>query len=185
MCTLWQRKIPNPTGFRILAEKERFELSLRFTRTTPLAGEPLRPLGYFSTWSVLHKNGGERGIRTPGAFQHHWFSRPAPSTTRPSLRALRPTASSKCLTTISLLGLLVNPFFEILRRAANCFFVFLTATGYRQNGTPPVPRRFPAGPVPPWRSIPWRRGSGYGSGSRRADWPGWACRRAKGGSPFP
>ena len=32
-----------------LAEKERFELSLRFTRTTPLAGEPLRPLGYFST----------------------------------------------------------------------------------------------------------------------------------------
>ena len=31
-----------------MAEKERFELSLRFTRTTPLAGEPLRPLGYFS-----------------------------------------------------------------------------------------------------------------------------------------
>ena len=37
------------------AEKERFELSLRFTRTTPLAGEPLRPLGYFSTWSVCTK----------------------------------------------------------------------------------------------------------------------------------
>ena len=31
-----------------LAEKERFELSLRLSRTTPLAGEPLRPLGYFS-----------------------------------------------------------------------------------------------------------------------------------------
>ncbi len=32
----------------LLAEKERFELSLRLSRTTPLAGEPLRPLGYFS-----------------------------------------------------------------------------------------------------------------------------------------
>ena len=31
-----------------LAEKEGFEPSLRFSRTTPLAGEPLRPLGYFS-----------------------------------------------------------------------------------------------------------------------------------------
>ena len=39
-----------PMIYRGLAEKERFELSLRFTRTTPLAGEPLRPLGYFSTW---------------------------------------------------------------------------------------------------------------------------------------
>ena len=29
--------------------------------------------------------GGERGIRTPGAFAQ-WFSRPPPSTTRPSLR---------------------------------------------------------------------------------------------------
>ncbi len=44
---------PNPlmTGVQIrkfLAEKERFELSLQLSRTTPLAGEPLRPLGYFS-----------------------------------------------------------------------------------------------------------------------------------------
>ena len=31
-----------------MAEKERFELSLRLTRTTPLAGAPLRPLEYFS-----------------------------------------------------------------------------------------------------------------------------------------
>ena len=51
-----------------LAEKERFELSLRFTRTTPLAGEPLRPLGYFSMSRYAQwENGGERGIRTPGA----------------------------------------------------------------------------------------------------------------------
>ena len=31
-----------------MAEKEGFEPSLRFSRTTPLAGEPLEPLGYFS-----------------------------------------------------------------------------------------------------------------------------------------
>ena len=28
---------------------------------------------------------GETGIRTPGTFRYHWFSRPAPSTARPSL----------------------------------------------------------------------------------------------------
>ena len=43
---------PNPlTGVQIrkfLAEKEGFEPSLRLSHTTPLAGEPLRPLGYFS-----------------------------------------------------------------------------------------------------------------------------------------
>ena len=32
----------------LVAEKQGFEPWLRFTRTTPLAGEPLRPLGYFS-----------------------------------------------------------------------------------------------------------------------------------------
>ena len=31
-----------------LAEKQGFEPWLRSSRTTPLAGEPLRPLGYFS-----------------------------------------------------------------------------------------------------------------------------------------
>ena len=31
-----------------MAEKQGFEPWLRFSRTTPLAGEPLRPLGYFS-----------------------------------------------------------------------------------------------------------------------------------------
>ena len=31
-----------------LAEKERFELSRRLSRPTPLAGAPLRPLEYFS-----------------------------------------------------------------------------------------------------------------------------------------
>ena len=35
------------SGF-FVAEKQGFEPWLRFTRTTPLAGEPLRPLGYFS-----------------------------------------------------------------------------------------------------------------------------------------
>ena len=54
------------------------------SHATPLAGEPLRPLGYFS---IPY---GERGIRTPGAFRHHWFSRPAPSTARPSLPVVEP-----------------------------------------------------------------------------------------------
>ena len=51
-----------------------------------------------ATWVLLHgtgqpmkfclpgrETGGERGIRTPGTFRYHWFSRPAPSTARPSL----------------------------------------------------------------------------------------------------
>lgn len=40
-----------------------------------------------ASWVLLHdryamkfaiKNGGERGIRTPGTLRYHWFSRPAP-----------------------------------------------------------------------------------------------------------
>ncbi len=47
-----------------------------------------------ATWVLLRMAvercfGGERGIRTPGASQHHWFSRPAPSTARPSLHLAR------------------------------------------------------------------------------------------------
>ena len=34
-------------GRPFLAQKTRFELVLRFSHTTPLAGEPLEPLGYF------------------------------------------------------------------------------------------------------------------------------------------
>ena len=38
-----------PNGYPFcLAEKERFELSRRLSRPTPLAGAPLRPLEYFS-----------------------------------------------------------------------------------------------------------------------------------------
>ena len=35
-----------------MAEKERFELSRRYSRPTPLAGAPLRPLEYFSVYSL-------------------------------------------------------------------------------------------------------------------------------------
>ena len=70
-----------------MAEKPGFEPGLRLTHTTPLAGEPLRPLGYFSM-SSKYEIGGERGIRTPGVLRHHWFSRPAPSTARPSLHCV-------------------------------------------------------------------------------------------------
>ena len=38
-------------GLSLLAEKERFELSRRYSRPTPLAGAPLRPLEYFSVYS--------------------------------------------------------------------------------------------------------------------------------------
>ena len=78
----------------MVAEKEGFEPSRQLSHPTPLAGEPLRPLGYFSmvlNWrrerdspgnkmhtgsycrsnnfvcnSTYKKNGGESGIRTHG-----------------------------------------------------------------------------------------------------------------------
>ena len=36
----------------IVAEKAGFEPALRSTHTTPLAGEPLEPLGYFSITQI-------------------------------------------------------------------------------------------------------------------------------------
>ena len=44
------KKALNPLGHKafLLAEKEGFEPSHGSTPSTPLAGEPLRPLGYFS-----------------------------------------------------------------------------------------------------------------------------------------
>ena len=64
----------------LLAEKEGFEPSRRFTRPTPLAGEPLRPLGYFSRSvnSACSKKMAERVGFEPTALSGHWFSRPAP-----------------------------------------------------------------------------------------------------------
>ena len=47
---LRQRK-KHPLRVLSLAEKERFELSRRDNRPTPLAGAPLRPLEYFSVYS--------------------------------------------------------------------------------------------------------------------------------------
>ena len=47
---LRQRK-KHPLRVLSLAEKERFELSRRDNRPTPLAGAPLRPLEYFSIYS--------------------------------------------------------------------------------------------------------------------------------------
>ena len=46
---------PIRIGF-FVAEKQGFEPWLRFTRTTPLAGEPLRPLGYFSIAELLFQS---------------------------------------------------------------------------------------------------------------------------------
>ena len=41
------QKNGRPIDVRFLAQKEGFEPSLRLSHTTPLAGEPLEPLGYF------------------------------------------------------------------------------------------------------------------------------------------
>ena len=49
-----------PHGF-YASEKERFELSRRLSRPTPLAGAPLRPLEYFSV-SSERQYGGRRGF---------------------------------------------------------------------------------------------------------------------------
>ena len=43
------KKQPTVAGCLMLAEKMGFEPMLHSSRTTPLAGEPLEPLGYFST----------------------------------------------------------------------------------------------------------------------------------------
>ena len=50
-----------------MAEKEGFEPSHPFRGSTPLAGEPLRPLEYFS---VI---GGEGGIRTHAGLHPNGF----------------------------------------------------------------------------------------------------------------
>ena len=48
-----------------MAQKEGFEPSRRFTQPTPLAGEPLRPLGYFCK-TYKYKNMAEReGFEPP------------------------------------------------------------------------------------------------------------------------
>ncbi len=62
-----------------LTEKEGFEPSRRDYRPTPFPGEPLQPLGYFSSQafeSMLHflrSVSGERGIRTLAPFRTNGF----------------------------------------------------------------------------------------------------------------
>ena len=51
-----------------MAEKERFELSRRLSQPTPLAGEPLRPLGYFSIWLVDTLMAEREGFEPPVPF---------------------------------------------------------------------------------------------------------------------
>ena len=43
----------------MVAEKEGFEPSRQLPHPTPLAGEPLRPLGYFSIWKLAEREGFE------------------------------------------------------------------------------------------------------------------------------
>ncbi len=94
------------TGVLFLAEKEGFEPSRRLSQPTPLAGEPLRPLGYFSksgfriAYSILVNVPGENKWRrewdsNPRMLPHRRFSRPVPSTTRTSLHVRRPIRCEK------------------------------------------------------------------------------------------
>src|SRR5580765_421047 len=64
-----------------MAERRGFEPPDQFYPINRLAGGCLQPLGHLSTG----RSGGGSRIRTHGAFALR-FSRPAPSTTRPSLR---------------------------------------------------------------------------------------------------
>ena len=47
MCSFWDKEKTSPFGEVFLAQKEGFEPSHALYTSTPLAGEPLRPLGYF------------------------------------------------------------------------------------------------------------------------------------------
>ena len=114
--------------FRAFTEKMGFEPMPHSSHATPLAGEPLGPLGYFS---IPY---GERGIRTPGAFRHHWFSRPAPSTPRPSL--LKPAKRI-----IPCISPPVNPIFPIFTRG-------------RENDRSPSAQSFARLTAPPQFSKP-------------------------------
>ena len=77
----WQKKKPcfsNNTRLFWLAQKEGFEPSRPFTDPTPLAGEPLRPLGYFCIIVFRTELAEREGFEPPVPVQYHWFSRPAP-----------------------------------------------------------------------------------------------------------
>ena len=60
-----------------LAEKQGFEPWLRFSRTTPLAGEPLRPLGYFRR-SMEKFSWRREWDSNPRRLAPRRFSRPVP-----------------------------------------------------------------------------------------------------------
>ena len=51
-----------------MAEKQGFEPWLRSSRTTPLAGEPLRPLGYFRRSMVFFQLAERVGFEPTDAF---------------------------------------------------------------------------------------------------------------------
>ena len=91
----------------VLGWRRRRDLNPRagFIQPTPLAGEPLRPLGYFCVFQDLfsfpnkRNSGGESGIRTHGRYSRRRFSRPVPSTTRTSLHRSPRLLNESYLTT--------------------------------------------------------------------------------------
>ena len=98
-CGIWKKKRWQPFGILSVALKiskllppygaeERIWTSAAlFTRPTPLAGEPLRPLGYFRR-SMEKFSWRREWDSNPRMLSHRRFSRPVPSTARPSLRIM-------------------------------------------------------------------------------------------------
>ena len=71
--------------FLLGAEERIWTSAALFTRPTPLAGEPLRPLGYFRR-SMEKFSWRREWDSNPRMLSHRRFSRPVLSTTQPSLR---------------------------------------------------------------------------------------------------
>ena len=59
-----------------------------FSQPTPLAGEPLRPLGYFRRSMVFYEKWRREWDSNPRRLAPRRFSRPVPSTARTSLQIL-------------------------------------------------------------------------------------------------
>ena len=108
-----------------------------FIQPTPLAGEPLRPLGYFRR-SMEKFSWRREWDSNPRMLSHRRFSRPVLSTTQPSLRARKSMTDSNA-------GLIlphsVPPVNEFLNCRA-CFFALCRENGEKREGKDCTNRRY-------------------------------------------
>ena len=120
----------------VMAEKPGFEPGRHLSHPTPLAGEPLRPLGYFRR-SMEKFSWRREWDSNPRMLSHRRFSRPVLSTTQPSLRARKSMTDSNA-------GLIlphsVPPVNEFLNCRA-CFFALCRENGEKREGKDCTNRR--------------------------------------------